>query len=92
LPALDLPGQLLAIAGPGLLTVALVEAGRLGWSAPLVLAGWPGYVLPAAGTAGRVRRHPAFVMPPAEPVDISARAAGSFGTRRPFGEMAAVGG
>jgi hypothetical protein len=39
-----------------------------------------------------VRRYPAFVMPPAEPVDISARAAGSFGTRRPFGEMAAIGG
>lgn len=38
--ALDLSGQLLAIAGLGLLTGALVEAGRLGWASPLVLAGF----------------------------------------------------
>jgi DHA2 family methylenomycin A resistance protein-like MFS transporter len=50
--ALDLPGQLLGIAGLGLLTAALVAAGRSGWSAPLVLAGfglsaaaWAGFVL-----------------------------------------------
>jgi DHA2 family methylenomycin A resistance protein-like MFS transporter len=38
--ALDLPGQLLAIAGLALLTGALVQAGRLGWTSPLVLAGF----------------------------------------------------
>jgi DHA2 family methylenomycin A resistance protein-like MFS transporter len=38
--ALDLPGQLLAIAGLALLTASLVEAGRLGWTAPDVLAGF----------------------------------------------------
>ena len=38
--ALDLPGQLLAIAGLALLTAVLVEAGRLGWTAPDVLAGF----------------------------------------------------
>ncbi len=38
--ALDLPGQLLAVAGLALLTAALVEAGRLGWAAPDVLAGF----------------------------------------------------
>jgi MFS transporter, DHA2 family, methylenomycin A resistance protein len=35
--ALDLPGQLLAVAGLALLTGALVQAGRLGWTAPRVL-------------------------------------------------------
>ena len=38
--ALDLSGQLLAVAGLGLLTGALVEAGRLGWASPLVLTGF----------------------------------------------------
>jgi MFS transporter, DHA2 family, methylenomycin A resistance protein len=38
--ALDLPGQLLAVAGLALLTAALVEAGRLGWGASDVLAGF----------------------------------------------------
>jgi DHA2 family methylenomycin A resistance protein-like MFS transporter len=38
--ALDLPGQLLAVAGLALLTAALVEAGRLGWGASEVLAGF----------------------------------------------------
>jgi DHA2 family methylenomycin A resistance protein-like MFS transporter len=38
--ALDLRGQLLAVAGLGLLTGALVEAGTLGWTSPAVLAGF----------------------------------------------------
>ncbi|MGA8372719.1 MAG: MFS transporter [Acidimicrobiales bacterium] len=38
--ALDLGGQLLAVAGLGLLTGALVEAGRLGWDSPTVLVGF----------------------------------------------------
>jgi MFS transporter, DHA2 family, methylenomycin A resistance protein len=38
--AVDLGGQLLAITGLGALTAALVEGGSLGWTAPLVLAGF----------------------------------------------------
>lgn len=38
--AVDLGGQLLAVAGLGLLTGALVEAGPLGWASPAVLAGF----------------------------------------------------
>ncbi len=38
--AVDLGGQVLAITGLGALTAALVEAGSLGWTAPLVLAGF----------------------------------------------------
>jgi MFS transporter, DHA2 family, methylenomycin A resistance protein len=37
---LDLPGQLLGVAGLGLLTWSLVEAGQAGWTSPLVLAGF----------------------------------------------------
>jgi len=36
----DLGGQVLAVAGLGVLTAALVAAGRLGWAAPVVLAGF----------------------------------------------------
>jgi MFS transporter, DHA2 family, methylenomycin A resistance protein len=38
--AVDLGGQVLAAAGLGVLTAALVEAGRLGWTSPVVLAGF----------------------------------------------------
>jgi DHA2 family methylenomycin A resistance protein-like MFS transporter len=38
--AVDLGGQVLAITGLGALTVALVQAGRLGWTAPLVVGGF----------------------------------------------------
>jgi DHA2 family methylenomycin A resistance protein-like MFS transporter len=37
--ALDLPGQVLAIATLALLTAALVQAGRAGWLSPVILAG-----------------------------------------------------
>ena len=37
--AVDLGGQVLAVAALGALTAALVEAGRLGWTSPVVLAG-----------------------------------------------------
>jgi MFS transporter, DHA2 family, methylenomycin A resistance protein len=37
--ALDLGGQVLAVAGLGTLTAALVAAGRLGWASPVVLVG-----------------------------------------------------
>jgi MFS transporter, DHA2 family, methylenomycin A resistance protein len=45
----DLPGQLLGVAGLGLLTWALVRAGQAGWTSPLVLAG---FCLSAAAGAG----------------------------------------
>lgn len=47
--AVDLGGQVLAVAGLGVLTAALVEAGRLGWASPVVLAGF--VVSAAAGAA-----------------------------------------
>lgn len=37
--AVDLGGQVLAVAGLGTLTAALVTAGRLGWTSPAVLGG-----------------------------------------------------
>src|SRR5262249_28669759 len=37
---LDLPGQVLGVAGLGLLTWSLVEGGPLGWTSPPVLAGF----------------------------------------------------
>lgn len=48
----DLPGQLLGVAGLGLLTWSLVEAGQAGWTSPLVLAG---FGLSAAAWAGFAR-------------------------------------
>jgi MFS transporter, DHA2 family, methylenomycin A resistance protein len=45
----DLPGQLLGVAGLGLLTWSLVRAGQAGWTSPLVLAG---FCLSAAAGAG----------------------------------------
>jgi MFS transporter, DHA2 family, methylenomycin A resistance protein len=45
----DLPGQLLGVAGLALLTWSLVRAGQAGWTSPPVLAG---FVLAAAAWAG----------------------------------------
>jgi DHA2 family methylenomycin A resistance protein-like MFS transporter len=47
----DLPGQLLGIAGLGLLTWSLVEAGQIGWTSPFVLAGFGLAVAAGAGFA-----------------------------------------
>jgi DHA2 family methylenomycin A resistance protein-like MFS transporter len=47
----DLPGQLLGIAGLALLTWSLVRAGQAGWTSPAVLAG---FVLAVAAWAGFV--------------------------------------
>ena len=49
--AVDLGGQVLAVAGLGVLTAALVAAGRLGWASPIVLAG---FVVSAAAWAAFV--------------------------------------
>lgn len=50
--AVDLAGQILAVVALGVLTGALVEAGRLGWTSPVVLGGcavsaaaWAGFVM-----------------------------------------------
>jgi MFS transporter, DHA2 family, methylenomycin A resistance protein len=47
--AIDLPGQVLGVAGLAFLTGALVEAGQVGWTSPLVLTG---FCLAAAACAG----------------------------------------
>jgi len=47
--AVDLPGQILGIAGLGLLAATLVQAGRAGWTSPLVLGG---FCLAAAACGG----------------------------------------
>jgi DHA2 family methylenomycin A resistance protein-like MFS transporter len=47
--ALDLPGQLLAVAALALATGALVQAGRLGWTSVPVLAGLAASALAGAG-------------------------------------------
>src|SRR6185437_8884286 len=42
---LDLPGQVLAIAGLGALSFAAIEGSRLGWTAPPILAGFAAFAL-----------------------------------------------
>jgi DHA2 family methylenomycin A resistance protein-like MFS transporter len=42
---LDLPGQAAAIGMLGLLAAAIIEAGRVGWSEPWVLAGFGAFVV-----------------------------------------------
>jgi MFS transporter, DHA2 family, methylenomycin A resistance protein len=49
---LDLPGQVLAVAALGLLTGALVTAGRLGWTSGWVLAGFALAAVAGAAFAG----------------------------------------
>jgi MFS transporter, DHA2 family, methylenomycin A resistance protein len=61
--ALDLPGQLLAIAALALLTAALVEAGRLGWTAPDVLAGFALAAVAAIAFVAGERRSPDPMLP-----------------------------
>ena len=50
--SVDLPGQIMSVAGLGLLTWSLVEAGQLGWTSPFVLAG---FCLAAVAWAGFAR-------------------------------------
>jgi MFS transporter, DHA2 family, methylenomycin A resistance protein len=52
----DLPGQILGVAGLGLLTWSLVEAGQIGWTSPFVLAGFGLAAVAWAGFAGTERR------------------------------------
>jgi MFS transporter, DHA2 family, methylenomycin A resistance protein len=52
----DLPGQFLGVAGLGLLTWSLVEAGQIGWTSPFVLAGFCLAAVAWAGFAGAEHR------------------------------------
>jgi MFS transporter, DHA2 family, methylenomycin A resistance protein len=61
--AVDLPGQLLAVAALALLTGALVQAGPLGWRSVPVLAGLAASALAAAGFVVAERRSPDPMLP-----------------------------
>ncbi|MEU5212772.1 MFS transporter [Streptomyces sp. NPDC020742] len=62
--ALDLPAQCAAVVGVALLTAALNEAGRRGWSDPAVLAGLALSALAALALALRERLARSPVLPP----------------------------
>ncbi|CAG6396543.1 MFS transporter [Streptomyces cocklensis] len=62
--ALDWPAQCAVVAAVALLTAALNEAGRRGWSDPAVLAGLGLALLAAAAFAVRERLAAAPVLPP----------------------------
>jgi DHA2 family methylenomycin A resistance protein-like MFS transporter len=61
--AVDLPGQLLAIAALALATGALVQAGRLGWTSVPVLAGLAASAAAGAGFVAAERRSPDPMLP-----------------------------
>lgn len=61
--SLDPVGQLLGILALSGLTVACVEAGRLGWTAPLVLSGFAGFALSGALFLAFEARHPDPMLP-----------------------------
>jgi DHA2 family methylenomycin A resistance protein-like MFS transporter len=61
--ALDLPGQLLAVAALALATGALVQAGPLGWTSVPVLAGLAASAAAGAGFVVAERRSPDPMLP-----------------------------
>ena len=61
--AVDLPGQLLSITALALLTAALVQAGRDGWAAPSILAGFALAAVAAAAFTAAERRSRAPMLP-----------------------------
>ena len=61
--AVDLPGQLLSITALALLTAALVQAGRDGWTAPAILAGFALAAVAAAAFVLAERRSRAPMLP-----------------------------
>ena len=61
--AVDLPGQLLSITALALLTAALVQAGRDGWTAPAILAGFTLAAVAAAAFVLAERRSRAPMLP-----------------------------
>ncbi|MDR3488373.1 MAG: MFS transporter [Bradyrhizobium sp.] len=60
---IDLPGQLAAIAALGCLAGAIIEGGVLGWSHPLVIAGFVASAVLAILFAGQERRAPQPMLP-----------------------------
>jgi DHA2 family methylenomycin A resistance protein-like MFS transporter len=62
--AVDLPGQLLSITALALLTAALVQAGRDGWTAPAILAGFALAAVAATAFVLTERRSRAPMLPP----------------------------
>jgi DHA2 family methylenomycin A resistance protein-like MFS transporter len=61
--AVDLPGQILSITALALLTAALVQAGRDGWGAPAILAGFALAAVAAAAFTAAERRSRAPMLP-----------------------------
>jgi len=61
--SLDLPGQLAGIAALGLLAATLIEGGRLGWSAPPILAGFGLFIFALAAFIALERRSRAPMLP-----------------------------
>ncbi len=60
---LDLPGQVVAIGGLGVLAAALIEGGRIGWSNPWVIAAFVGFVVLAGLFVTQERRAHAPMLP-----------------------------
>jgi DHA2 family methylenomycin A resistance protein-like MFS transporter len=60
---IDLPGQLAAIAALGCLAGAIIEGGALGWSHPLVIAGFVASAVLAMLFVGQERHAPQPMLP-----------------------------
>jgi DHA2 family methylenomycin A resistance protein-like MFS transporter len=60
---IDLPGQLAAIAALGCLAGAIIEGGSLGWSNPLVIAGFIAAAILAIVFVAREQRAPQPMLP-----------------------------
>lgn len=54
--SIDVPGQVLAVAGLGALTTTLIESGVLGWTHPLVLGGFAVFAFAAVAFVAVERR------------------------------------
>lgn len=61
--SLDLPGQIAGIAALGFLAATLIEGGRLGWSAPPVLAGFGFFIFALVAFIAIERRSRAPMLP-----------------------------
>src|SRR5258706_13200034 len=61
---IDLPGQIAAIASLGCLAGAIIEGGTLGWSHPLVIAGFTTSAIMAILFVVQERRAPQPMLPP----------------------------
>lgn len=61
--SLDLAGQILAILALGGLTIGFVESGELGWTHPLVISGFAGFMVLGAAFLLVERRHREPMLP-----------------------------